>query len=196
MKITAEVICSMPENESKLAEIARVSTGKSSIFQPIAYPEQNDLELLRKIYKMRHFSVFEFAVVQVAVECPLFVSSQLLRYRCGSYLQESRRRVEPERIAEPQSSYDHYYNKAFESYQALLEGGETKEQARQVLPVYSPTKFVAQWNLRSLFHIFDERLNLHTQMATRLTVEEIKKAVAEVFPTLVGFWDKEQEGEE
>jgi thymidylate synthase ThyX len=104
--------------------------------------------------------------------------------------------VEPERIAEPQSSYDRYYNKAFESYQALLEGGETKEQARQVLPVYSPTKFVAQWNLRSLFHIFDERLNFHTQMATRLTVEEIKKAVAEVFPTLVGFWDKEQEGEE
>ena len=100
------------------------------------------------------------------------------------------------RIAEPQSSYDHYYNKAFESYQALLEDGETKEQARQVLPVYSPTKLVAQWNLRSLFHIFDERLNLHTQMATRLTVEEIKKAVAEVFPTLVGFWDKEQEGEE
>lgn len=36
-----------------------------------------------------------------------------------------------------------------------------------------------------------ERLNFHTQMATRLTVEEIKKAVAEVFPTLVGFWDKE-----
>lgn len=118
----------MPENESKLAEVARVSTGKSSIFQPLAHSEQDDLELLRKIYKMRHLSVFEFAVVQVAVECPLFVSSQLLRYRCGSYLQESRRRVEPERIAEPQSSYATITTRLLSRIRRCLKTGKQKSK--------------------------------------------------------------------
>lgn len=167
-----------------LAKIIRLSYGSDKA--------GDEERTIRNCFNAGHMSVFEFVDATVFVECPIYVARQLMRYRCASYLERSLRRCEPfgmEASSTITSVVGEVANTASRIYRALLDQGVKKEQARAVLPLGTLTQFYMKASFREWYHIFDERLDNATQTETREIVEEIKSALEEVAPFLVGLWN-------
>ena len=141
--------------------------------------EGDEERTIRNCFNAGHMSVFEFVDATVFVECPIYVARQLMRYRCASYLERSLRRCAPLETSD--------------EYQKLVERGVPKEQARAVLPLSTHTQFYMKANFREWYHIFEERLDKAAQAETRAIVAEIKDAIGEAAPFLVGLWNERQE---
>ena len=150
-----ELIDSMG-NDLKVANAARASYAKFS-------PELNerDKRLVAKMLREHHGSPFEHCVFTFAVKAPLFIIQQWERHRIASYSEESGRYVEmsPEfyvrdnanRIARLTKFHADY-----ECYRWLL-NSETKEEARDVLPLALYKSFWFTINARSLMNFLNLR---------------------------------------
>ena len=164
--------------EDRLADVARISTGYD-FANPPKKDEKKDEVLLKSIFKMKHFSVFEFSGATFQVECPIYVARQLMRYRNASYIERSLRRCKP-----------------FEEdgdYETALSDGEKKEDARSLLPLSTRTRFLWKMNLREMLHVFDERLTPTTQPITRSVVESIFEESKKLFPVILKCWEEQDE---
>ena len=64
--------------EDRLADVARISTGYD-FANPPKKDVQRDEILLKSLFKMKHFSVFEFSGATFQIECPIYVARQLMR---------------------------------------------------------------------------------------------------------------------
>lgn len=192
--IDARLVATNAVDEPKLAKIIRLSYGKGD--------EPSDLErdraTIRNCFNAGHMSVFEFVDATFAVQCPIFVARQIMRYRCASYLERSLRRCEP--LPFPSSSiYEYAYGckvkfykwivAMSELYDAAIKADVLREDARACLPLGSTTQFFMKTNLREWYHIFDERLGVAAQKETRWLVQQIKDALAEVFPFYIQLYD-------
>lgn len=168
--------------ETKLADVARISTGYDFGEKMIAnYDEQrrkNEI-LLQSIYKQKHLSVFEFAGATFQIECPIYVARQLMRYRNASYLERSLRRCKP---LEENARYEEE-----------LEKGERKEDARAFLPLSTQTRFLWRMNLREMLHVFDERLTKTTQPITRAIVAVVFDEMKKYYPVVLKCWESDHE---
>ena len=167
-------------SEEHLADVARISTGYD-FAAPCDYPLEKNKRLLQILYKMRHFSVFEFSGATFQIECPIYVARQLMRYRAASYIERSLRRCKP-------LSDDHVAE-----YEEALKDGEKKEDARALLPLSTRTRFLWKMNLREMLHVFDERLTRTTQPSTRAVVETIFEESERLFPVILACWRGEHE---
>lgn len=173
-------LCQDGFNEERLADVARISTGYD-FGAPCAYPQEKNERLLQSLFKMRHFSVFEFSGATFQIECPIYVARQLMRYRAASYIERSLRRCKP-------LSDDHV-----EEYEEALKDGEKKEDARGLLPLSTRTRFLWKMNLREMLHVFDERLTRTTQPLTRDVVAAIFEEAERVYPVILSCWREEHE---
>lgn len=189
MKLEVRVV-NKSMDERYLADIARISTGKSDFCHDFPHYNLDDnLRLVRALYKAGHMSIFEFVNIIYLIDAPLFVRDQLIRYRCASYNARSLRRCEPLKIENPETEGEQFYNEvALPFYQRAIDNGVKKEVARNYLTSCAPTQWVVNYNARELFHIFDQRLSPHAQNETRTIVEKMFEEFKYHFPVLAECW--------
>lgn len=163
-----------------LANIARVSYNKG-----FTDDQERNKTLLRTLLKSSHFTPFEYFQIIIPLNVPIFVARQIMRYRCGTYLEQSLRRVIPQKIKNPKNELDRNFNESLSLYNELLKEGWKKEQARGVLPLSTKTVIIARWNFRELIHIFKERLANDAQIETRQVVQKIYNALRITDPEFI-----------
>lgn len=164
--------------EDRLADVARISTGYD-FANPAKKDSKRDEVLLKSLYKMKHFSVFEFSGATFQIECPIYVARQLMRYRNASYIERSLRRCKP--------------FEENDAYESALSDGTKKEDARSCLPLSTKTRFLWKMNLREMLHVFDERLTPTTQPITRSVVESIFTESKKLFPVILSCLEESNE---
>lgn len=176
-------------NLHKLALIARLSRGIDPIATPDRVDAVADFKTVSNCFSRRHLSVFEFVRFTFQISAPVYVLRQLMRYRCGSYLERSLRYCDPpERLDDVDARFAMEYQTALDNYKQLVKQGVKKETARKVLPVCTPSTLIVQYSARELFHIFDERLKPEAQSETRELVKMIFNAVENAAPWIASIY--------
>lgn len=167
-----------------------------------------DIRLLKYLWKHKHMSPFEFVQFHFRVKAPIFVMRQWMRYRTWSYNEQSRRYTSDNiEFYTPDSwrgqdnvnkqasnglplntneSLTYHYktgiDSAYAAYQVLLSQGVAREIARGVLPVSVYTTVVASVNLRNLIHFLEERMTHHAQWEIRQYAKAVFKLVQPYAP--------------
>lgn len=142
-------------------------------------------------FKLEHWSVFEFPTVLFRIDCPIFVARQLMRHRNGTFLEKSLRLLDPfpsHLLKEPADPYRQAYAESLQLYEKLRKGGAKKETARAVLTLNTPTSFLWNISLRSLFNVFNQRLHPSAQKETREIVKQMFNETYGVFPNVLDAW--------
>jgi len=182
--------------------------------------------LLRYLFRHRHTSPFEQAVITLDMKMPVFVARQLVRHRTQSLNELSGRYSElPEEFYVPdraQICYQATDNKqgrsgplpedeawqlqkqlheeaeeSFASYHQFLEAGVSRETARINLPLSTYTQWCTTMNLHNLLHMLTLRLDPHAQWECRQYAEAIAKIVKDWVPIAwEAFEDYRLHGEE
>lgn len=172
----------------------------------------SDRGLLRFLLRHRHTTPFEQVTMTWRVRAPLFVARQWMRHRTGSFNEESARySVVEDRVyappaeaircqsttnrqgsggalADPSAARDaaaiiaRANAAARRAYDALLEAGVAREQARAVLPVGMYTTFVWTVSLWNLFHFLKLRMDAHAQQEIREFAQAIYEILGPVAP--------------
>ena len=164
---------------------ARVSFAKRS-----EELNERDKRLINRMMQLSHGSPFESVVFQFRVRAPLHVVHQWERHRMASYNEESGRWVEmrgdffvPE--GENSDIYKRAYDMAYASYRWLIDHGESKENARLVLPLALYKEFIWTVNARSLLNFIGLRTDPEAQREIRLYAEAIEEMLTGVVPTVI-----------
>lgn len=179
--------------DSDIASAARTSTGRSSAPRGQDCSDA-DRGLIDRLLRDGHTVPFEHVTFHFNLRLPIFVARQLMRHRFSSFSEESGRYVElkdeyyiPGQIrlssgkamdyspgdAPPDTSERAIgvIRAAIESsrlaYEALLEAGVAKEQARIVLPVAQYTTVVWTVNALGLMNFLRLRMDHHAQAEIR-----------------------------
>ncbi len=189
MKLRA-LLLNVSMHELQLADVARVSTGKSRFDAPERiYSQEENERLVRTLFHAGHWSIFEFLNVVYLIDAPCYVRDQLIRHRCASYNARSLRKCEPLPIENPESPCEFFYNDvALPQYRDALASGAKKEEARALLPVCAPTQWIVNYNVRELYHVFDQRLVPAAQTETREVVKQILDKFSVACPLLARLW--------
>lgn len=154
-------------------------------------------DLIATVLKSGHTSILEHVAFTFAVEkCSLIARTQLFRHRHTSPTEQSKRSVDanfigyviPSSIAANIDANDRYIaamNRAWDSYNKLIELGIPKEDARYVLPVAQDTQFVITINARELFDVvFPDRMCKRSQLETRDVVDKMYQICMGIIPTV------------
>lgn len=188
---------------------ARVSFGKF-----VTKLEERDIKLIDYLMKHNHSSPFEHNQLSFRVKAPIFVTRQWMRHRMNSYNEISYRYVEApiefytpvywrhqdanNRQASHGAFQDHdlavQYRESIEqavkTYQALLDGGVCREQARAILPVCLYTQFIFTCNLHALTHFLKLRLAAGAQQEIQAYAAGMLQLAEPYFPVSLQAWRK------
>ena len=169
---------------------------------------------VKNCYKAGHDSVLEHASVTFRAEgISRACANQLVRHRLASYCQESQRYVKvdvgsndwyvmPPVYAEMDShdgrriGFENLMWSAACEYELALNDGIKPEDARYMLPEATKTAITVTMNVRSLFHLFDLRLDKAAQWEIRQMAGEVKEAVSGIsleWKALIKMWEEEHE---
>lgn len=75
-------------------------------------------------------------------------------------------------------------------YEAMLEHGVAREQARGILPQFMYTSFYATVDLHNLFWFLELRRHPHAQWEIRKYAEAIEKIISDKVPYTYSVWEK------
>lgn len=193
-------------------EAARMSTGN-----PTGVDEAKDDGLRHYLMKHEHMTPFEMCVLQIEVQCPIFVAREWMRHRTMSFNEFSGRyavmphmgyvpevsRVRTQSDTNKQGSGESMseisgkmsqfdirktYNDSMEAYAGLIEDGVAKELARLVVPVTQYTRFRVQTNMRNWFQFLSLRLPENAQYEIRVYAEAVEKVLFEIWPKTTKLW--------
>lgn len=187
-------------------EAARMSTGN-----PTGVDQAKDAATRDYLWRHAHATPFEMAVLQIEVQCPLFVRSEWHRHRTQSYNEASGRYMEmpdiqylpqPERL-QPQSSTNKQGSEGSlapqlreemlkrmhdeqrlvrENYEWYLEHGLAREVARINMPLSQYTRFRAQANLRNWMHFLNLRMAPNAQYEIRVYAYAVAAIIQKLWP--------------
>jgi thymidylate synthase (FAD) len=184
-----------PDAEKVILYIARVSSDQSN----------ESTGLLKYLIRNKHWSPFEMASMCVEINTTRAISQQIIRHRSFSFQEFSQRYAAIDVIDLPELRMQHESNRQSSAevthefdyatseailkiqshYEWLLEQGVSKETARMVLPMCSPTKLYMAGTIRSWIHYMELRLDReHTQKEHVLIAEEIEQIIARELPTV------------
>ena len=177
------------------SDLAVVNAARVSFNQSSDEMTERDAGLIRFLMRDRHGSPFEHGYFRFIVKAPLFVVREHHRHRAGhSYNEWSGRysRLEPEfyvpdfvrtQVGKPGAyRFDPVDDetretarreitadaeRAFATYERMLEQGVAKEVARTVLPLATYTKYLWSCNPRSLMHFCSLRNHEAAQFEIR-----------------------------
>lgn len=178
---------------------------------------EKDAKLLRFMYENNHTTPFEFCGAVFEIKAPLFVLNQIVRHRTFSFNvfsmryskangnfytpaewkeQAEKNRQGSGKRLDAQSSLDKLYEetmaKCFDTYEAFLAAGMSKEQARLVLPQSTMT----QWRMAGNLHNWLKFLRLRTasdvQEETRCIASEIEYRLTLAFPHVLNLYFQEK----
>ena len=193
---------------------ARVSFAKSS-----SELSEADKGLINFLMRERHGTPFEHNSFRFHIKCPIFVAREWFRHRIGSFNEFSARYSEvPNEFFSPEKedvrgqvgkpgSYsfeplessvadaaleiiDNANADAYDAYQALLEMGVAKEQARVVLPVSMFTQFYWTVNARALMNFLSLRTHETAQYDIRQYANAVHELARDQMPITFASWDK------
>lgn len=147
---------------------------------------------INKLLDWGHFSPLEFASITFKMKTPIFVARQLFRHRTGKFMEKSLRYTQSKNdFFIPDNKYKQIYEmtyeSAFKSYDALIENGVEKEQARTVLPLGVYTEFYVQFDLRNLMNLLLLRLASDTQKETKSYAEQMFEILKIHFPNIANY---------
>lgn len=174
------------------------------------YLSERDAGLIGFLLRNRHGTPFEHGYLRFHVEAPIFVFREWHRHRVGhSYNEMSARYVEMEdkfyrpefmRVQEGKPgayvyreeedphlnevckrAMDVSYSQSWKAYQALLDAGIAKEQARAVLPVGIYTQMYWSCNPRSLMHF----LSLRNAETAQKEIRDLAAQAEQIFEQLM-----------
>jgi thymidylate synthase (FAD) len=192
------------------SDLAVVNGARVSFNQESQALSERDAGLIRFLMRDVHGSPFEHGYFRFIVKAPLFVVREHHRHRAGhSYNEWSGRysKMEPEfyvpdyvrtQVGKPgaysyepvdpavrQKAHDEIEQnaqRAFATYERLLEEGVAKEVARTVLPLSLYTKYFWSCNPRSLMHFCSLRNHESAQFEIRSYAEAAESFLAKLMP--------------
>ena len=203
-KFSIKKIWCTEDAEKLIAYIARVSN-------PLHQDNPSYEKLLTYLVKHKHWSPFEMANLCVEVKTTRGIAAQILRHRSFSFQEFSQRYakvtespcmiqlrspdpknrqnsiddIPEEKQKELQILVKEAEDKAYETYNALIENGVAKECARFVLPLSSPTTLYMNGNLRSWIHYIQLRSANGTQKEHADIAQAVFNQIFQVeFPTI------------
>lgn len=195
--MSAKLISITPNAEEIIIYCARVSSNQNN----------KDLNLIKYLIDHKHYSPFEMANMIIEIECPRFVSSQILRHRSFSFQEFSQRykKVNVNEYEIPifrnkhknnrQSSSDihennlnymsqtkNLFDEIYDLYDEMIKDNVAPETARAILPLNTKTKLYMNGTIRSWMHYLDVRCNNDTQLEHREIALIIKNIFKENLP--------------
>jgi len=182
---------------------ARVSFGgnKSSL-------DEKDMKLIKYLAEHEHMSPFEHCSLTVKIDCPIYISKQIMRHRTGKFNEISRRYTDkditfyiPDTLRKQHESnrqasdgdFDEPLNsmvideirahqaKCLDLYKTIVDLGICKEQARGVLSQDLMTEFYMTMDLRNLVHFIKLRQHEGAQVEVQVIAEQIKEILLDKF---------------
>ncbi|MEX0849796.1 MAG: FAD-dependent thymidylate synthase [Candidatus Dependentiae bacterium] len=190
-----------------VANAARVSYGK--VTHEIT---DRDIKLITFLMNHNHTSPFEHNQLSFRIKCPLYIARQWMRHRMNSYNEISYRYVKakdefymppkwraPDEVNKQGSvggfkdeqleqKYKDAIEQSMKTYEALLEAGVCREQARGLLPLCTYTEFIFTCNLHSLCHFLKLRLGQGAQHEIQSYAQALLKLALPSFPVSLGAW--------
>lgn len=195
--MSAKLISITPNAEETILYCARVSSNQ----------DNKDKNLIKYLVKHKHYSPFEMANMIIEIECPRFVSSQLLRHRSFSFQEFSQRykkvdvnnyeipifrnkhnnnRQSSTNIHENNLDYmeqtKNLFDEIYDLYDEMIKDNVAPETARAILPLNTKTKLYMNGTIRSWMHYLDVRCNNDTQLEHREIALIIKNIFKENLP--------------
>lgn len=170
---------------------------------------EKDVKLITYLGKHGHWSPFAHTSLKFRISAPIFVARQLVKHQVGGVWNEvSRRYVESEpsfyfpdawhgkptnakqgageavkghRQDVISSITEENTKNSLQSYNNLLHLGVAPEEARMVLPLNTMTSWIWTGSLVFFARVCQQRLDSHSQSATREIAECINKLIPENF---------------
>lgn len=200
------LVWATPDIEEKVAYCARVSNPSN----------QNNTEtagkLLAYLVKNKHWSPFEMANVCMEIETTRDIARQILRHRSFSFQEFSQRYAEVQEFSIRecrmqdnknrqnslttddfalqdwwQAVQNRVKSEAEFMYQAALNRGIAKEQARALLPEgLAMSRMYMNGTLRSWLHYIEVRTDPSTQKEHRDVAEACKSVLSVLCPNIIG----------
>jgi thymidylate synthase (FAD) len=188
-------------SDLEVVNAARVSYGKVS-----TQLSDRDRVLIKFLMDHDHTSPFEHNQLSFRVKAPIYVARQWMRHRINSYNEISYRYVKAPlefyipahfrkqdtknkqssfgQLNEPQALeiYQKSLQQTYQAYEALLQAGVCREQARGVLPLCTYTEFIYTCNLNALMHFIRLRTHEGAQFEIKRYAQEMFKLAYEHFP--------------
>jgi thymidylate synthase (FAD) len=203
-------------DDASVVNAARVSFAKQRELEELS---EADKGLINFLMRERHGTPFEHNSFRFHIKCPIFVAREWFRHRIGSFNEFSARYSEVpneffvpeledvraqvgkpgayrfERLSDSLSQtavemISGANDRAYEVYQALLEMGVAKEQARVVLPVSMMTQFYWTLNARSLMNFLGLRTHETAQYDIRQYANAVLELSRETMPVTFEAWDR------
>lgn len=147
------------------ASAARISTtlGDADDIFEMAKGNPKNQDLIKKVLQSGHKSIIEHAVFTIAFSnVSVLVEQYLIECRLASFTVKSRRYVDfsnlgyyipPDLEGDALAQYQRYMDTLFSAYEALLNIGVPKEDARFLLPYSFHSNFYCTLNARELVRI-------------------------------------------
>jgi thymidylate synthase (FAD) len=186
--------------DAAIVQAARVSYG------PGTKTPSDDRALIRYLMRHKHTTPFEMVEFKFRIRCPIFVARQHMRHRTASINEISARysvidnvyytpspfrtqsstnkqgSEEPMEDWTVMSLYIESCEKAFATYNTMLDRGVSRELARGVLPQSTYTEFYWKINLHNLLHYLKLRMDGHAQKEIQDLAKMIYTRVKELAP--------------
>jgi thymidylate synthase (FAD) len=193
-------------------DLLAVNAARASFSKRSESFTEKDHKLLMRLIKDNHRSVFYHFYASFSIEAPISVHRQWERHRIGTALNsESTRYVDKvdEDVYIPETfrlqsqdnkqgsagvlsddeqdmaraTYVDAVSHAWKSYNTLLKMGVAREQARDVLPLGTKTKFVWTASTEAIIHFLELRLDSHAQWEIRQYAKALSELVSPMFPS-------------
>ena len=205
MKLKVELVWATPDLEEKVAYCARVSNPNNQRNHETAP------KLLKYLMKHKHWSPFEMANVCMEIETTRDIARQILRHRSFSFQEFSQRYAEVSEFETREcrmqdnknrqnslitddldtqewwwAAQNRVKSEAEFMYQAALNRGIAKEQARALLPEgMAVSRMYMNGTLRSWLHYIEVRTDPSTQKEHRDVAEACKTVLSVLCPSLM-----------
>ncbi len=188
--MSVELISITPKAEWVIERAARVCYRS-----PMAEDEESRRKFISNLIAKGHESVIEHASATFEITCSRVTSHQLVRHRLASYSQESQRYVKqdideaymPASVLADDKWMEWYEDFMYDcmiSYQAMIDQGIPKEDARYALPSAMPTRIVMTANFREWRHIIKIRTSKHAQIEIGDTMDKVAAILCEQAPSV------------
>ena len=203
--LKVELVWATPDIEEKVAYCARVSNPENQ------HNHETAPKLLKYLMKHKHWSPFEMANVCMEIETTRDIARQILRHRSFSFQEFSQRyavvndfsirecRMQDTKNRQNSLKIDdlemqNWWNatqlrvqhEAEFMYQAALNRGIAKEQARALLPEgMAVSRMYMNGTLRSWLHYIEVRTDPSTQKEHRDVAEACKTVLSVLCPSIM-----------
>lgn len=185
-------------NDLMVVNAARVSYGKNK-----TEFDEKDAKLIKYLKEHKHVSVFRHPSIQFRITCPVYVERQIFKHQVGltansisgryvdfsdsySIIEDGQWRAQSKSSKQGsdglidndlQNKCTRLQNNVIEvcknTYDALLNLGVSKEQARTILPLALNTTFIWTGSLLAYLHFWGLRLKPDAQAETRQIAQEM-----------------------